>query len=135
MDRGWLATDRGGISLQGVIVFIVTVAIVWGAISMFPLFNVPDTLERDVREGCKVWLRLSPKQQNATIRKQVQTNIVNIVTDKLTNHTYDPKALSIEFVGSRRLRVKLDYTININLFGYKLTFEKKLNVDESAINF
>jgi hypothetical protein len=78
---------------------------------------------------------MSPRQQNPTLRKQVQTKLVNLITEKLDGHTFDPKALKIEFVGTRRLRVNLDYTLNINLFGSKLTFDKTLDVDESAINF
>jgi hypothetical protein len=126
--------DAGGVSLQGIIVLIVVIGIVWGALSLFPVFNLPMDLENTVKKAADGWLRLSPREQTQQLRRQAVDEIRSIVVDKLANHTWDKKELEVS-VTNNHVDVHLPYTLNINLFGFELTFDKELNVSQEALSF
>lgn len=126
--------DSGGISMQGILGLIVIVGIVWGALSLFPAFNIPMDLENNAKKIADDYLRLLAREKTqAAVRKTVD-DLRSLVSTTLEGHTWDPKDLVIE-VQFRNVYVRLPYTLNINLFGFNLTFEKELDVHQQAISF
>ena len=126
--------DAGKVSFQGILMLLVVIGIVWGALSLFPLVSTSADLENAVKDAADDWLRLLPREQTQQLRRQTIDEIRGVIVEKLENHTWDKKQLEI-IVESRNVYVRLPYTLNVNLFGFELTFDKKLDVHQQAITF
>lgn len=129
-----IADEAGGVSVQGVFALIAIILVIVFAISMVQLIQVPMDLENSVKKDCKEWLGLRPYDKNGAIpgfTRRIKETVATVLKD----HTYNPKDLKIVFVNQKNITINLPYTVNIEIFGFKLTFDKVLDLDETAYTF
>ena len=127
-------SDSGAISFQGIFILIVVVGIVWGALSLFPLFSTPMDLENKIKNTADDWLRLAAREQTQQKKRQTIEELRGVVVSYLENHTWDKKDLHIE-VQRRSVVVRLPYTLNINVFGFEMKFDKEVDVNQQSYSF
>ena len=127
-------SDSGAISFQGIFILIVVVGIVWGALSLFPLFSTPMDLENKIKNTADDWLRLAAREQTQQKKRQIIEELRGVVVSYLENHTWDKKDLHIE-VQRRSVVVRLPYTLNINVFGFEMKFDKEVDVNQQSYSF
>lgn len=129
-------SESGAISFQGVLTLVVVVLIVWGAISFLPMVSVPNQLEENVIETCKDFLRMStPQKANKGNRSRAIKDIRQTVEESLKGHTWEPKDLEIKLMGNERIKVSLPYTLNLNIIGFVMNVDKKLDVTQQSVHF
>ena len=133
-DSRFGSTDSGAVSFQGLFILIVVVGIVWGALSLFPVFSKPMDLQNDIKNAADDWLRLKAREQTAQVKRQTIEDLRRVVSSHLEDHTWDKENLHIE-VGDSNVIVRLPYTLNINLYGFELKFDKELDVDQQSYSF
>lgn len=126
--------EAGGVSIQGIMALVFVIIVIVIAISLVQLIQVPMDLENSVKEDCKHWLGLRPYEKNGAMPGFTR-QIKNTVATVLKEHTYNPKDLKIVFVNQKNITVYLPYKVNIEIFGFKFTFDKILDLDETAYTF
>jgi hypothetical protein len=129
------ASERGAISFQGILVLVIVVLAIWILISLVPIVSIPMDLDGKVKDACDEWLSLSAREQNIQSKKITTRKIEKIIGTTLENHIYDKEKLEISFTSNKNMKVHLPYTININVLGFKLTFNRFLDVDQVAYSF
>ena len=131
----WMNDEKGGISFQGIVFIIIFIGIIWAALQMLPLIQVPSDLEGQIKDICKEYLRLHPREKNNNTKAATVKNIREAVATLLEEHTYKPKDLKIEFPNNLNMAVRLKYTLNVSVLGIKMDTDKDMNLKVESVHF
>lgn len=130
------AFGPGKVNMKAVIILIIAAIVIYVALSFIPVFSVPFDLENKTKSSLKDWLRLSPMEKTDAKVIDLEKEIKKMVKDHLRDHEYNAKDLKVTVsAGKNRATVRCPYTVVINPVGIRLTFDKKLDVEETRSSF
>ncbi len=129
--------DKGFISGKGAFGILLTVLIVYSLVSFFPIVQIPFSLEGEVLDLSKKWLQSSSRDRQRADLKRFKGRVVAVIEKHLNGKVeYDPSDLVFDAAEkSDAVRIRLPYTIIVHLFWMEYTFEKELNIQETAWRF
>ena len=128
--------ESGAIKPRALLGILFIVLAVYVAVSMFPVVQVPFSMEGKLRELCKTaWLFKSVQEKMRT-QNEFREMVGALVAEELREHSYRPADLVIDAEPRRgRVSVRLPYTVQVSILGMAFTFDKELDIEESSLRF
>lgn len=128
--------EIGAIKLKGLIGILIVVLAVYVAVSMFPVVQVPFSMEGKLRDLCKTaWLYKSAQERIRT-HNEFREMVRALVAEELREHSYRPDDIVINADPRRsRVSVRLPYTVQVSILGMSFNFDKELDIEESYLRF